>query len=171
MPFIVNGPGMAPAGVVTDALTDFTDILPTFAELAGGKLNDTFVVDGHSIAPLILGKTNDSPRQWIMSMGGGPATFRDNRVAPQLDFDERVIRDKRWKLWLDSSARPEKLFDMRNDPWETTNLLGSENRDAVAARKRLFAVFFPKKDAAPNYRPNPAQRWDKFNYVEVPEKD
>lgn len=166
MPFIVNGPGIVPAGVVTDALTDFTDILPTFAELAGGKPNDNFSVDGHSIAPLILGKTQESPRQWIMSMGGGPASFRDNRIAPQLDYDERVIRDQRWKLWIDAQARPEKLFDLKNDPWEKTNLIVSNEGEAVAALKRLFAIIeaMPTKDAAPKYRSNPAQPWDKFQY-------
>ncbi|MBD3265417.1 sulfatase-like hydrolase/transferase, partial [bacterium] len=34
-PFIVNGPGLVPQGVTTDALTDFTDLAPTFCELAG----------------------------------------------------------------------------------------------------------------------------------------
>ena len=35
MPFIVNGPGLVPEGVVTNALTDFTDLLPTLADLSG----------------------------------------------------------------------------------------------------------------------------------------
>ena len=39
-PFIVNGPGLVPKGVKTDALTDFTDLLLTFVELAGGKVPD-----------------------------------------------------------------------------------------------------------------------------------
>ncbi|KPJ68695.1 MAG: N-acetylgalactosamine 6-sulfate sulfatase, partial [Planctomycetes bacterium DG_20] len=37
-PFIVNCPGLVSAGVKTDALTDFTDLLPTFAELGGAAL-------------------------------------------------------------------------------------------------------------------------------------
>ena len=56
MPFIANGPGLVPAGVVSDALTDFTDILPTFAELAGAAPDPQFVVDGTSFAPLLLGR-------------------------------------------------------------------------------------------------------------------
>jgi arylsulfatase A-like enzyme len=62
---------MVPAGVETDALTDFSDILPTFLELGGGKIPENFVLDGVSIAPLILGKDKGSERQWIMSLGGG----------------------------------------------------------------------------------------------------
>ncbi len=166
MPFIVNGPGLVPAGVVTDALTDFTDILPTFAELAATRPNQKFVVDGRSIAPLILGKTADSPRDWILSMGGKKASFRDNHVVPAQDYDDRVIRDKRWKLWVGTDRRPEKLFDIKNDPWEEKNLLGSDNPEARAAVTRLMAVIktMPEKDAAPKYRPNPAQRWDRYKY-------
>ena len=34
VPLIVNWPGTTPAGKVLQDLTDFTDFLPTFAELA-----------------------------------------------------------------------------------------------------------------------------------------
>ena len=37
-PFIVNCPGRVPAGAETDALTDFSDLLPTFADLAGAEV-------------------------------------------------------------------------------------------------------------------------------------
>lgn len=169
MPFIVNGPGLVPAGVVTDALTDFTDVLPTIAELTGGKLDKDRVVDGHSLAPLILGKAKDSPRHWIVSMGGGPAAFRDNRIATQKPYDERVIRDKQWKLWIDDQGRPQKLFDLKSDPWEQSNLLYANDPAAQAALARLYAVIkdMPAKDAWPRYRPNPARKWDKFKYVEA----
>ena len=50
-------------------------------------------------------------------------------------FEERALRTERWKLILrDSPARPQKrvdeLYDMKNDPGETNNLL-SERRDIV----------------------------------------
>ena len=38
VPLIVNWPGTTPAGKVRKDLTDFTDFLPTFAELAGGTV-------------------------------------------------------------------------------------------------------------------------------------
>jgi arylsulfatase A len=38
VPFIVSWRGTAPAGQVTDALTDASDLFPTFAELAGVPL-------------------------------------------------------------------------------------------------------------------------------------
>ncbi|MCA9006450.1 MAG: sulfatase-like hydrolase/transferase, partial [Planctomycetaceae bacterium] len=100
MPFIVNCPGTVPGGVETDVLIDFTDMLPTFAELGGGKLPAGREVDGKSFASLILGQTKEGPREWILSMGGGPAALRDGRVQPALKYDDRVIRNKDYKLWI-----------------------------------------------------------------------
>jgi arylsulfatase A-like enzyme len=154
---------LVPAGVITDALVDFTDILPTFAELGGGTLPDNRVVDGKSFAPLILGKADDSPRDWILSMGGGSAVLRDGRVRPSLTYDDRVIREKRFKLWIGSDRRPVKLFDLQNDPWEESSLLDSVDPGVVAAKHRLMQVArqFPEEDAAPAYDKNPPQVWDK----------
>ncbi len=162
-PFIVDCPGMVPAGVTTDALVDFTDILPTFAELGGGTLLKDRIVDGRSFAPLILGKTNDSPRDWILSMGGGAAVLRGGRVRPKLTYDDRVIRGKRCKLWIGSDRHPVKLFDLQNDPWEENNLIDSSDPEIVAAKDRLLQVAeqFPEEDAAPAYTQNPPQSWDK----------
>ena len=163
MPFIVNCPGTVPSGVVTDALIDFTDMLPTFAELGGGKLPVGREVDGKSFAPLIRGQAKDGPRKWTMSMGGGSATLRGGRVAPRLVYDDRVLRDKRFKLWIDTDRRPSKLFDLIADPWEEQNLINSKDPAAVAALERLAAVAatFPEKDGAPIYDKNPPQTWDK----------
>jgi arylsulfatase A-like enzyme len=167
MPFIVRGSGLVPEGVVTDALTDFTDILPTFAELAGTQPSDRWVVEGQSIAPLILGKANDSSRDWIYAQGGHPADFRDNRVVPSQPYDDRVIRDKRWKLWVSQDRKPIKLYDMQQDPRETNNLIDSDDSEAQAALQKLWSVIeqIPKTDNAPRYEPNPVQPWDRFEYA------
>ena len=160
-PFIVNCPGRVPGGVVTDALTDFTDMLPTFAELGGAKVPDDTVIDGHSIAKFILGETDDTSRQWIMAMGGGTAKLTDEGVIPAVEYADRVIRDKRYKLWVEN-GKSTRLFDMVKDPGEENNLIDSSNRKVVAARKKLQAAVktFGKKDAAPKYDPTPPRKWD-----------
>ncbi len=161
-PFIVNGPGLVPAGVRTDALTDFTDLLPTFAELGGATVPKDADLDGHSIAKVILGKAKDSPREWIMAMGFGPARLTQRGVEPKMRFTDRVVRDKRFKLWV-LGGKSAKLFDLITDPGETRNLIDSTDADAVAARRKLEAVVksFPKQDARPRYDPTPPQPWDR----------
>jgi len=164
VPFIVYGPGRVPAGKVTGELTDLTDMAPTLAELAGVAIEDDQPVDGRSIAPLILGKRNRSPRQWIFAQGGHPAIFRDGRVVPARPYDDRVIRNRRYKLWIGHDRQPTALYDLQEDPWEEENLLDSDDPQVVAARRELMAVIDqqPQRDAAPGYDPNPPQSWDRF---------
>jgi arylsulfatase A-like enzyme len=162
-PFIVYGPTRVPKGVVTDCLTDFTDLLPTFCDLAGAEIPSGLKLDGHSIADVILGRAKDGSRQWIMAMGGGVAQLNaEGRVVPAKGYAPRAIRDKRYKLLIDSSGRPGALFDLQEDRGEKNNILSSADAQAVAALKKLLsaAAKFPKRDASPRYDPTPAQPWD-----------
>jgi arylsulfatase A-like enzyme len=162
IPFIVVGPGVK-QGVVTDALVDFTDIAPTFAELAGTKLAKGHTIDGRSFAPLLKGEADDSSRDWILSMGGHPAKLLDGRVVPQDPYDERVLRDKQFKVWVDGQGTITKLYDMKQDMWEEANLIDSGKPEHLAAIEKFKAILatFPKEDAAPAYKKNPVQPWDR----------
>ena len=75
----MNCPGKVPAGVVTETLTDFSDLLPTFVELGGGQLPDDLVVDGKSIAPFILGKRGMAQENgsWLWDLAKGSWTERE----------------------------------------------------------------------------------------------
>jgi arylsulfatase A-like enzyme len=161
-PFIVNCPGMVPKGV-TDALTDFTDMLPTFAELGGVKLPGKFPVDGKSIAKVMLGKAKDSSRQWIMALGHGAAKLDKDGVRGQVDFATRVIRDKQFKVWVDKNRSIIRLHDLKADPFEEKNLLDSTNDAHKASIKKFQTVLdaLPEKDARPKYDPRKANSWDK----------
>jgi arylsulfatase A-like enzyme len=162
-PFVVNGPGLVPAGVTSDALTDFTDILPTFAELGGASIPKGTVMDGVSIAPVLLGKAKDSPRQWIMALGHGAARLDETGVRGQHDYASRVIRDKTYKVWVDTDRRITQLYDLKDDPYEERNLLGSTKPAHQAAMKKFQAVVdgMPPVDARMRYDPRPAKPWDR----------
>lgn len=163
-PFIVNCPGLVPAGVTTPALIDFSDMMPTFAALGGAALPDSIAIDGHSFAELILGKTQATSRDWIMAMGGAVAEVSDQgRVVPAKAFAERVVREKQYKLWVDTTGKSKKLFDLVADSAEEKNLLNSTDPAHQKAQKKLEAIVqsFPESDAAPRYDPTPPQAWDK----------
>lgn len=165
-PFIVNGPGLVPAGVVSDALVDFTDILPTFADLANAKIPADYQLDGKSFAPYILAKQSDSNRTSILSMGGrNEAQVSDQGVENKFVFRDRVIRDKRYKLYVKASPMLgfEKLMDLKNDPEEKINLLNSKDPQVMAAKAALIKVARaqPRKDNDPKYRKRQALDWDK----------
>jgi len=108
-----------PAGKVCDDLIDFSDILPTLAELGRARLPQGVTIDGRSFLPQLQGKKG-SPRQWVYI---------------QLN-KQRAVRDKRWKLHGDG-----KLFDMQADSFEKSPVAaGSETPEAATARKRLQVV-------------------------------
>ena len=53
---IVRWPGVIQAGSVSDALVEYTDILPTFIDLAGGASPE--MLDGASLLPIFKGETD-----------------------------------------------------------------------------------------------------------------
>lgn len=170
-PFIVSWPGKIESNMVSDALIDFTDILPTCLDLAAVepkkemKVGDQLVhIDGHSFKDVLLQNKTDSNREWILSMGGGNnARLTKNGVENMYVFRDRVLRNKKYKLYINSNREAEKFFDLINDYEENINLLDSLNTEERKSNfKQLFKVVqsFPKKDSDPKYKPNPPQEWD-----------
>ena len=161
-PFVVNGPGLVPAGTQSDELTDFSDLLPTFCELAGASLPEGVQLDGKSIAKVILGEQRTGPRDWILAMGFGAAILDARGVRGVLDYAPRVIRDKRYKIHV-HEAEIRELYDLHTDPGEESNLVTStqsEHREALA-KLGTVARSMPAADSRPKYDPLPPQRWDK----------
>jgi arylsulfatase A len=130
VPMIVNWPGTAPSGKVCTDLTDSTDLLPTFAELAGAALPADNVIDGRSLASCVKGSAA-GPREWIFIELG----------------NQWYVRDQRWKL-----TRTGELYDMAGAPF-TEVLIDKRSSDAEAneARKRLQAVL-DQLDPASGYQ-------------------
>ena len=119
VPTIAYWPGKIAAGNINNNLIDASDILPTFAELAGASLPANKVIDGKSFLPQLLGNSSN-PREWIfMELG-----------------NKWYVRDAKWKL-----TRENELFDMGNAPFEEKLMTNySNNAEATAAFKRLKAA-------------------------------
>jgi arylsulfatase A len=118
VPLIVNWPGTTPAGKFVKDLTDFTDFMPTFADIAGAKLPGV-KLDGHSFAPQIKGQPC-TPREWVYVQLAGA----------------RYVRDARWKL-----TGTGEFFDLKEAPFkEIAVAADNADADAKAGRERLQAV-------------------------------
>ncbi|MGB0953410.1 MAG: sulfatase-like hydrolase/transferase [Planctomycetota bacterium] len=159
---VVSGQGRVTANSQTEELVDFTDFLPTLLELAGTALPEQSIVDGQSFAGLLTGDQDFQGRDWIMAMGSGRnARYVDGKVVPFRTYENRCLRDHRFKLWIEE-GEPTRLFDLQEDPLEKTNLIGSEEEHHMAAREKLIKIAstFPAKDSAPRYTPTPEQEWD-----------
>ncbi len=106
VPCIVWWPGHVPSGRVYDEFISTLDLLPTFAHLAGTP--PPAQLDGHDILPVLLGeKSAHSPRTRLYSLYG----YGKNRFES--------LRENNWKLHL---GPPPKLFDLRRDRGETTDV-------------------------------------------------
>ena len=116
VPMIVNWPGNTPAGKICSDLIDFSDFMPTLAELAGAELPDDRPIDGHSFVAQIRGHRGQ-PRDWIYNQFEGQAW----------------IRNHRWKFYSD-----DRLFDMTSDPFEKRPLFPEmDDRESKMARREL----------------------------------
>lgn len=119
VPFIISGPGVTPAGRLDENFADASDLLPTFAEIAGAPLPENRIIDGKSLVPQIKGATN-SPRAWAFTELG----------------EHWHVREAGWKL-----NEAGQLFDMKNAPFEEIAVpADSQDGAAVAARTRLGGV-------------------------------
>ncbi len=95
-------------------------------------------------------------------MGRGAAALDSRGVRPQQQYTDRVLRDKRFKVFVEK-GRITRLHDLQDDPEESANLVGSSQPIHVAARRKFSTIIagFPKRDPRPRYTPTPPQRWDR----------
>lgn len=169
IPFIASWPGTIPGGVVSEALVDFTDMIPTFMDIADQPVPGKDKVDGSSVASYLRGETSKTEREWILAMGGqNNAKVSEAGVENEWFFRDRVVRDERYKLYVGTDRKPEKLIDLQNDPEELNDIVGSENDGAMGAREKFERLIptWPERDADPIYTPQPPQKWDQPVTVE-----
>ncbi|MCK5277797.1 MAG: N-acetylgalactosamine 6-sulfate sulfatase, partial [Cyclobacteriaceae bacterium] len=170
-PFIVSWPDHVESNKVSDALIDFSDIFSTCLDIAGIEPmtewttdNNSYIIDGKSFKDVLLKNKNASERDWILGIGGGNnARLTKNGVENQYNFRDRVLRNRQYKLYINSSLQPEKFYDLLNDPGERINLIDSLVTPQLKNNYSQLADViksFPLKDNDPKYKANPSQSWD-----------
>lgn len=120
VPFIARWPGRIRAGTTETLVSDFADVFPTFAELAGAKAPAG--LDGVSIAPSLFG----SPARQAK---------RDHlywEYAPQ-----QAVRQGDWKVFRAAPGRPVELYNLANDIGETRNVAAQQPEIASRLEKLL----------------------------------
>lgn len=124
MPFIVRWPNKVEARTTSNQLICFTDLLATFADVAGVKLKKMQGPDSISFLPTLLSEKYESPARSVLVMRSGNGTM--------------TIRSQQWKLIegnlgsggfsrpgrvKPASTGPQgQLYDLKADVAETKNL-------------------------------------------------
>ena len=127
VPLLASWPGTVKANTLNTDLVDFTDFMPTLAELAMTTVPEDRVIDGQSFVAALKGK-NPKPRKWVYTWWAG----------------KEWLRDKHWKLYADG-----RLYHMKVDATEQNPIQkGTGDADAKAARKKLERLLTDLKKSA-----------------------
>ncbi|WP_146035146.1 sulfatase-like hydrolase/transferase [Formosa algae] len=149
-PFIVRTPDQK--HFETNALVDFTDVFPTLLELASADKPSDYELDGYSFANVIRAEDKNSERDYILSMGGLSGHVNtEGRLVNNIIFRDRVLRNEKYKVYVDTLQQIHRLFDMENDPYETQNLIDHTEMQSVLNEFQIKVDALPKLDSNPKY--------------------
>ncbi len=144
-PLLIRFPGRIEAGRRTGALVEFVDVLPTVLDYC--KLQAPVNVQGRSVLPLLEGKID---------------RHRDHVIVEYAENEEAMLRTDRWKLIYCSGKRERQdgyqtgkpltgrtlqLYDLKNDPDETTNLAGKPGNAKLVSALTAKLAFHMKRTA------------------------
>jgi len=138
-PLIINCPGKVPQGVVCDDLVDFSDMLPTIADITGADLPNV-KLDGRSFWPQCQSKKGN-PREWIYQYYYPKYRAAAAKHGQGMNKNEIVwVQNQHFKLYRDGT-----LYAVK-DRYEKTPLGTGANKKVDQTRKLLQAAI----DSMPN---------------------
>jgi arylsulfatase A len=139
VPFIVRWPGVFQEGSISDQMINTTDIFATVASIVGYKLKDEDARDSYDMLPAMLGtqEKNKSIRPYLLTQSfrgefqirQGNWKFLNHKGSGGNNYEEDFM--KKYAIPETAADAPGQLYNLANDPGETTNLYYKE------AEKRL----------------------------------
>ncbi len=128
VPMIAHWPARMKSAVVNRDLIDFSDVLPTLAELTGAKLPADRPIDGVSFAPQLRGEKGE-PRDWVFC-------WYDRNGARGENSTQQSARTQTYKLYHDG-----RFYDVPSDELEKHNLSPADlDPRAQKTREMLQAI-------------------------------
>ena len=151
VPLFVRWPGRIPAGGKVAAQCSHVDLFPTFCDLAEADVPDNRKIDGKSLLPYLIEGHSGEHHEYVYHAWDRYFPNPDRRWA---------ISDQRWKLMCQvgtgqtATRKNWRLYDLANDPGETTNVL-SQHPEIVARLRTEFVRWFDDVTDGVEYRPVP----------------
>jgi arylsulfatase A-like enzyme len=136
VPLIVKGPIVQQPGREVTALACAVDMFSTVLELTGStSAIPPFVHhDSVSIVPYLTNPTQAPVRQFAYT-----EEFTGTAWPAPNTNGHATIRNSRYKLIRRYNGSQNEVYDLQNDPWETTNLRTSPNQQVQANYAALLA--------------------------------
>ncbi len=118
VPFMARWPGHIAPGSRCGYPGLTFDLFPTFLELAGTKATEPEQLDALSLVPALKGNPLDTPRDLYFVRREGGQKYGGKSY-------EALIRGD-WKLLQNDPFSPRELYNLKDDPGETTDLAKRE---------------------------------------------
>ncbi len=156
VPCFVRWPGKIAADRNVEQLTAHLDMLPTIVELCGLDLKKakTKPLDGHSLAPLLLGQQADGPierkvysraiRWWALKGVKEPVVASIDMPYPG------AVRTQRWRAVNEGESW--QLFDMQADPGQKKDV-ASLHPEVTGDLSKAYDDWFVDARKVPIVRP------------------
>ena len=125
MPFIVKWPGVTKPGAVNTDMVQNIDFAETFLAIAGMKIPKD--MQGHSIVPLLKGKT---PENWRKSIYYHYYEYPGAHSVQK----HNGIRTERYKLINYYELKEKELFDLKLDPKEMKSVYNDPEYAEIQTR-------------------------------------
>ena len=161
VPFIVRWPGTFPRGLVSDQMTNTTDIFATVASIIGYKLSDEDARDSYDMLPVMLGiqDENQSIRPYLLTQSfrgefqvrKGNWKYLDHKGSGGNSYESGMM--KKYALPEKAPAATGQLYDLETDPGETINLFFAETEKRKELQELLGYLKSSGRSAPKNRQP------------------
>ena len=154
VPFIARWPDKTKADTKCDETICLTDLMATCASITGAELPNDAAEDSYDILPALLGKKGGPSRRYTMhqtirlslAIRRGPWKYLDHKGSGGNNYDKPDLRQ--YQLPDTDPDAPGQLYNLDDDPGETTNLY-SRHPEIVRELKTKLDEFKESGRSAP----------------------
>ena len=132
VPFMVRLPGGRNGGLRTEALVQFQDALPSLLD-AMGLGNNISAMHGKSFRAVLEGDTG---------------RYHDSIITGYKEGADRCVRDETWSYISRPASEPDELYNLKDDPRETRNLIDA-HPDVAQRLAAGFGSYFRRRGSGP----------------------
>jgi len=136
-PLIVRWPGMVKPGTVTNQLSAFWDMMPTFADIARASMKNV-TTEGYSLLPTLLDKAGQKQHPYFYW------EFHENK------YSDQAVRKGNWKAVRHDPDKPLELYDLNTDVAEQHDVAAQHSEivkemEQLMISARVDNPYFPIK--------------------------
>ena len=137
MPFIVRWKGQVPEGKTNETtIMAAVDLFPSLHAMAGLELPSEWDLDGQDLSRALEGRKMKRKEPVFWEYAGNPGILKPGN--PLFESPTNAMRDGDWKLLTNDDGSETKLFNLKRDIGESSNLAREYPERAESMKKALL---------------------------------